>query len=102
MMNIQAMMKQAKKMQEKMEAVQKELAEKTYEAQSGGGMIKLTVSGKGELKSLKIDPSIIDGNDIEMLEDLIVAAFNQAKKNADEDSANAMSGMLPPGFKMPF
>ena len=102
MMNIQAMMKQAKKMQEKMEAAQKELAERTYDAKSGGGMIALSINGKGELLKLKIDPSIVEGNDIEMLEDLIVAAFNQAKKTADEDSSNTMAGMMPAGMKLPF
>ncbi len=106
-MNIQQMMKQAQKMQKKMEEMQQQLAENEYEGTSGGGLIKVTVSGKGQLKKLKIDPSLIDPEDPEVLEDLIVAGFNNAKKEADDAQSDAMSdamgGMgLPPGFKMPF
>ncbi len=106
-MNIQMMMKQAQKMQKKMEEMQQELAKKEYESKSGGGMITLTINGKGELIKLKIDPSLVESKDTEMIEDLIMAAFNQAKKSADEDSASAMSNTvgnlgLPPGFKLPF
>lgn len=106
-MNIQQMMKQAQQMQKKMTEMQEKLAKTEYEGTSGGGMIKVTISGKGELKKLKIDPSLIDPEDPEVLEDLIVAGFNNAKKEADEASESAMSGMmgglgLPPGFKMPF
>ena len=78
-MNIQQMMKQAQKMQKKMEEMQQQLAQSEYEGTSGGGLIKVTVSGKGELKKLKIDPSLIDPEDPEVLEDLIVAGFNNAK-----------------------
>lgn len=106
-MNIQKMMKQAQAMQKKMEETQSKLASTEYEGQSGGGMIKVIVSGSGELKKIKIDPSLIDPKDPEMLEDLIVAGFNNAKKAADEASESAMSSALgglglPPGFKMPF
>jgi hypothetical protein len=90
-----------------MEEMQAEMANAEYEGNSGGGMIKVTVSGKGDLKKLKIDPSLIDPEDPEVLEDLIVAGFNNAKKEADDAQADAMSGAmggmgLPPGFKMPF
>ncbi len=106
-MNIQQLMKQAQQVQKKMTEAQEKLAAAEYEGTSGGGLIKVTVNGKGELKSLKIDPSLIDPQDPEVLEDLIVAAFNNAKKNADEAASGAMSdamgGMgLPPGLKMPF
>ncbi len=106
-MNMQQMMKQAQKMQKKMEEAQKKLEDAEYQGASGGGMINVTISGKGELKKLKIDPSLIDPEDPEMLEDLIVAGFNNAKKEADEASGGAMSDAmgglsLPPGFKMPF
>ena len=106
-MNIQQLMKQAQKMQKSMEETQEKLAATQYEGSAGGGMVKVVVTGKGELKSLKIDPSIISSDDPEMLEDLIVAAFNKAKKEADEASSSAMSGAmsgmgLPAGFKMPF
>lgn len=106
-MNIQQLMKQAQAVQKKMADAQEKLAAAEYEGASGGGLIKVTVTGKGELKKLKIDPSLIDPTDPEVLEDLIVAAFNNAKKEAD-DAANgamssAMGGMgLPAGFKMPF
>ena len=104
-MNIQHLMKQAQQMQKKLAEAQEKLANSEYEGSAGGGMIKITISGKGQLLKLKIDPSLIDPSDPEVLEDLIVAAFNNAKKDADEassDAMNSMSGMLPPGFKMPF
>jgi DNA-binding YbaB/EbfC family protein len=106
-MNIQQLMKQAQSMQKKMSEEQEKLASSEFEGSAGGGMVKVTISGKGELKSLKIDPSLIDPEDPEVLEDLIVAAFNNAKKDADEATGSAMSDMagglgLPPGFKMPF
>ncbi|MDB2415196.1 YbaB/EbfC family nucleoid-associated protein [Rickettsiales bacterium] len=106
-MNIQQMMKQAQAMQKKMAESQEKLANTEYYGTSGGDMIKVTITGKGEIKNLKIDPSLIDPSDPEMLEDLIVAAFNNAKKEADSASNSAMSDMmggmgLPPGFKLPF
>jgi DNA-binding YbaB/EbfC family protein len=106
-MNIQQMMKQAQQMQKKMAAVQEKIAEAEFEGTSGGGMIKLVITGKGDMKNIKIDPSLIDPSDPEMLEDLIVAAFNDAKKKADAASSDAMSGAmggmgLPAGFKLPF
>lgn len=106
-MNIQQLMKQAQAVQKKMADAQEKLANAEYEGASGGGLIKVVVSGKGELKKLKIDPSLIDPTDPEVLEDLIVAAFNNAKKDADDAANSAMSGAmggmgLPAGFKMPF
>jgi DNA-binding YbaB/EbfC family protein len=106
-MNIQQMMKQAQQMQKKMEAMQAKLAETEFNGTSGGGMINVTINGKGELRKLKIDASLVDPTDVEMLEDLIVAGFNNAKKEADTASSEAMSGAmggmgLPAGFKMPF
>lgn len=106
-MNIQKMMQQAKKMQKQMEEAQEKLAEAEFNGTSGGDMVKVTISGKGDVKTLKIDPSIIDPEDSEVLEDLIIAAFNNAKKEADEAQSGSMNDMmggmgLPPGFKMPF
>jgi len=106
-MNIQQMMKQAQKMQQKMEEVQKQLASKSYDGTSGGGMVTVTLNGKNEMLKVKIDPSLFTSQDIEMLEDLVVAAANQAQKNLNEDSASAMSGAmgnmgLPAGLKLPF
>lgn len=106
-MNIQHMMKQAQKMQQKMEEVQKQLSAKSYEGTSGGGMVTVTLNGKSEMLKVKIDPSLFASQDVEMLEDLVVAATNQAQKNVNEDSSSAMSGImggmgLPAGLKLPF
>ncbi len=106
-MNIQQLMKQAQAMQKKLAEAQDKLANTEYEGTSGGGLVKVTITGKFEVKKIKIDPSLIDPKDPEVLEDLIVAAFNNAKKEADEANNgamnNAMGGMgLPPGLKMPF
>ena len=100
------MMKQAQQMQKKMAKIQEDLEKAEYEGEAGGGMIKVTINGKGQLNKLKIDPSLVaDTDEVEMLEDLIVAAFNNAKKNADEASSSAMNDamgglQLPPGFSL--
>ncbi len=106
-MNIQQLMKQAQAMQKKLAEAQDKLASTEYEGTSGGGLVRITINGKSEVQKIKIDPSLIDPKDPEVLEDLIVAAFNNAKKEADEAANgvmnNAMGGMgLPPGLKMPF
>lgn len=106
-MNLQKMMKQAQEMQNKFSKMQEELGHQEMEGQAGGGMVKAVVSGKGELRKLSIDPKIVDADDVEMLEDLVIAAFNDAKGKMD-DYANAemqkmSSGLgLPPGMKLPF
>ena len=84
-------MKQAKLMQEKIGKIQEGLADKTIEASAGGGMITTTVNGKQELVSIKIDPEVVDPNDIEMLQDLIIAAVNEGIKRAQEMMAEEMS-----------
>ena len=76
-MNIQKMMKQVQKAQQQMAAVQEELAKKTVEATAGGGMVEVVMTGDGELRSLKIDPEVVDSDDVEMLQDLIVAAVSR-------------------------
>jgi len=81
---MQQMLKQAQKMQEQMQEAQAKLAEADVEGASGGGMVNVTLSGKKELKSIKIDPKCVDPDDIEMLEDLIVAAYGAAATKADE------------------
>ncbi len=106
-MNMQQLMKQAQAMQKKVTEAQEKLAQTEYEGVSGGGLLKVVINGKGEVRKLKIDPSLIDPSDPEVLEDLIVAAFNNAKKEADDEANGAMSGALggmglPPGFKLPF
>lgn len=105
--NINKLMKQAQEMQKNMGALKEKLDTTEYEGQSGGGMVKVVLMGSGELKKINIDPQAIDLGAIDMLEDLIVAAFNDAKKKADEASEGAMGsafgGMnLPAGMKFPF
>ena len=85
------MIKQAQKMQQDMMRMQQELQEKEYQAASGGGMVTATVSGKHELKNLVIDPEAVDPEDVEMLQDMIVAAVNEALRKAEEASAQSMS-----------
>ena len=84
------MIKQAQKMQQDMLKMQQELEEKTYEASAGGGVVTASVSGKRELKSLTIDPDAVDPDDVEMLEDMIVAAVNEALRAAESDAASNM------------
>lgn len=106
-MNLQKMLKQAQEMQNKLAATQAEMEAREFEGVSGGGMAKVTLSGKGRMVKVSLDASLIDPNDKEMLEDLIVAAHNDAKAKADDAMGDAMGGLtsgmqLPPGFKMPF
>lgn len=82
--NMQAMMKQAQALQQKVAAAQKELDEAVLEASSGGGMVSVKVSGKKELLSVKISPKVVDPDDVEMLEDLVIAAINEAFNKAEE------------------
>ena len=95
------MIKQAQKMQADMERTQAELQEKEYTATAGGGVVTATVSGKRELKALKIDPDAVDPDDVEMLEDLIVAAVNEAMRAAEGDAASTMQ-KLTGGLGLPF
>lgn len=89
--NMNNLMKQAQKMQQKMGKMQEELESREFEAVVGGGVVKATVTGKKELKGITIDPDAVDPDDVEMLEDLIIAAVNQALKTADETVNNEMS-----------
>lgn len=91
--NMNNLMKQAQKMQRQMEEKTKELEEKEYEAAAGGGAVKVTVSGKKEVVSVKLAEEVVDPDDIEMLEDLIVAATNEALRAMEEDSNNVMSSI---------
>ena len=90
-MNQAAMMKQAQKMQQEMMRMQQEMETKTYTAAAGGGMVKATVNGKHEVVNLEINPEAVDPDDVEMLQDMVIAAVNEAMRNADTDSANNMS-----------
>lgn len=107
-MGIGDIMKQAKKMQEKMQKIQDELADLQVEASSGGGMVTVVANGKQEILEVRIDKQVVDPEDVEMLEDLVVAAVNQAMEKAQElandemgKAAGGMLGNLPGGFKMP-
>lgn len=84
--NMQNMLRQAQKMQENIEAKKAELEEKEYIVTSGGGMVEITVKGNHEIKAIGLDPEVVDPNDIEMLEDMLVAAFNEAMRQIDEES----------------
>ena len=90
-MNQMAMMKQAQKMQQDMLRMQEEMENKTFTAAAGGGMVKATVNGKHEVVALEINPEAVDPDDVEMLQDMVIAAVNEAMRAADEDSANNMS-----------
>ena len=94
------MMKQIQKMQQEMEKIQEELANKTVEGSAGGGMVKVTANGKQEILEIKIDPEVVNKDDVEMLQDLIVAAVNQAREKAQE-LANEEMSRLTGGLKIP-
>ena len=94
---IQQMMKQAQQMQDRL---QKEMAAMTVQATSGGGMVTVTINGAKQLLSIAIDPEVVSKDEIEMLQDLIVAAVNDAQRKADEEMSKKMGGMLPPGLKL--
>ena len=103
-MDIKKLMKQAQTMQKKMQEMQAEIAKKEFEGKSGGGLVSLIMSGNGEMSKVNISPSLLKEDEKEMLEDLIVAAYNEAKTKADEESKNNMSGAfgdlggMPPGL----
>jgi hypothetical protein len=87
------MMKQVAKMQRKMEEIQNELAEKEVEGSAGGGMVKVRANGKQEILEIKIDPEVVNPDDVEMLEDLVLSAVNQAREKAAELQAQSMSAL---------
>lgn len=107
MRDIMGMMGKVKEMQAKMEKMQAEIADLRAEGRSGGGLVTVILSGKGELVSLKVDPSLLKEGEGEILEDLIVAAHKDAKDKAEamaaERTQELTAGLpIPPGFKMPF
>ena len=107
MKNLGNLMKQAQQMQSKMAEMQEKLASLEVTGQSGGGMVVATLGGKGDVRRIKIDKSLVDPNDVEVLEDLLVAALNDARAKVDAVSADQMREMtgglnLPPGMKLPF
>ncbi|HVY51522.1 MAG TPA: YbaB/EbfC family nucleoid-associated protein [Devosia sp.] len=107
MVDFMGMMKKAEELQKKMQDMQEEAGRATVEGRSGGGLVVVTMSGKGEMKGLSIDPSLFREDDVEVLEDLIVAAHNEAKAKAEQMMQQKMAEMtqglpLPPGMKLPF
>lgn len=100
------MMKQVQKMQAKMEEMQAQLEQATVEGSAGGGMVKVTTNGKHEVLSIVIDPEVVNKDDIEMLQDLVLAAVNQARQKVQElqseQMANLTGGMKIPGLNLPF
>ena len=106
-MDFLGVMKKAQAMQAKLQETQEELSRVEVHGASGGGMVKVTMTGKGDLKSLDIDPSLLTPSDKGMVEDLIVAAFADARSKAESAAADKMQELtaglpLPPGMKLPF
>jgi nucleoid-associated protein EbfC len=96
-MNLQAMMKQAQEMQDRL---QKQMAEMRVEASAGGGMVTVTLSGTKQIQSIRIDPEVVSKDDVEMLQDMIVAAVNDANRKIDEELGRQMGGLMG-GLKIP-
>ena len=96
--NMQQLMRQAQKMQEQMQKAQEELDAKVYEASSGGGMVSVKVSGKRELLEINIKPEAVDPDDVEMLQDLITAAVNEALREGENTREATMGAMAPAGM----
>ncbi len=107
MRDLMGMMKQAKELQEKMQSLQAEIAALEASGASGGGLVTVTVDGKGMLKGVKIDPSLARPDELEILEDLIVAAARDARGKVDQQAEAKMKALtaglpLPPGLNLPF
>jgi nucleoid-associated protein EbfC len=107
MKDLMGMMKAAQEMKGRMEEFQNKVAEMTVEGRSGGGLVTVTLTGKGDMRGLKIDPSLFKEDDVSVLEDLILAAHNDAKSKAEAEMNAKMQEMtaglpLPPGMKFPF
>ncbi|MFC1584133.1 YbaB/EbfC family nucleoid-associated protein [Fibrobacterota bacterium] len=99
-MNMQKMMKNVQKLQGQMNRMQSELEEKVFEAEAGGGMVNVKMNGKYDLRGIQIDPEVVDPDDVEALEDLILAAFSNVKTQIDTESQQKMGG-LTQGLKIP-
>lgn len=107
MKDLMGMMKAAQEMKGRMEDMQRQIAELTVEGRSGGGLVTVTLTGKGEMRGLRIDPSLFRDDDVSVLEDLIIAAHNDAKQKAETEANSRMQELtaglpLPPGMKLPF
>lgn len=106
MKNIGQLMKQAQQMQQKMAEMQQKMEQTEITGAAGAGLVQVTINGKSEMRALKIDPSLVDPQEVEVLEDLVIAAFNDAKGKLETQMADEMTkvtgGMNIPGMKLPF
>ena len=107
MKNLAGLMKQAQQIQSKMQEMQEQLTHLELSGEAGAGLVRVTLNGKGEMRSLTIDPKVVDPSDTEMLQDLIVAAHRAAREKIDAASQTEMQKVtgglqLPPGMKLPF
>ncbi len=107
MKNFGQMMKQAQQLQEKMLDMQNKLAEMEVTGESGGGLVQITLNGKSEVRKVKIDPSLVTTDELEVLEDLLLAAFNDARAKVEAESQTKLAELtgglqLPPGLNLPF
>lgn len=106
-MNIQQMMRQAQAMQQKIEELKQRIDKEEFEGNSGAGMVKITINGKGDIVRMDLDKEVVNPEETDILADLITAAFNDARKKMEDYSNSEMSGVtsklgLPPGIKLPF
>jgi hypothetical protein len=101
-MNFAALMKQAQKFQAEMNQIQQEMGERRVEATAGGGMVTVTANGRGELVSIRIDPEVVKSADVAMLEDLVMAAVNEARRRSEELMRDAMNRLGGPFGGLPF
>ena len=107
MKNIGQMMKQVQEMQEKMQSMQEQMQEMSIEGTSGAGIVRVVLDGKGKMRSIKLDKTIVNADETEVLEDLIIAAVNDARNRTDDHVADEMQKLtggipLPPGMTLPF
>ncbi|MDR1235936.1 MAG: YbaB/EbfC family nucleoid-associated protein [Holosporaceae bacterium] len=102
MNNFNQLMKQAQQMQAKLMEAQSKINDLEITGTSGGGMVSIVISGKTEIKKLTIDPKLMSPDEAEILSDLIIAAFSDAKSKLEAEMSGHMGGLLPPGMKMPF
>ena len=98
---MQQLLKQAQKMQQDMAAAQEALKDETVEASAGGGMVKVVVTGDLDIKSITIDPQAVDPEDVELLQDMVLAAVNEGMRSAQELAASKMGGVVPPTMSVP-
>ena len=98
-MNIQQMQQMMKQAQQMQEQLQRQMADLRVEGNAGGGMVTVVINGAKQVQSMKIDPDVVSKDDVGMLQDLIVAALNDAHRKADEEMQKSVGGMLPPGMK---